>query len=92
MVVSPQVNAIDEDQGKDGQLTYAIVYVQRLAVSTNNPTPADARGIFVINVDTGVILQRGTVYKGELYEIKVRATDGGGKYVCSPLLHLTQPP
>lgn len=70
---------MDGDQGKDGQITYSIVYVQRLTVSTDNPTPPDARGIFAINVDTGVIAQRGTVYKGEVYEIKVRATDGGGK-------------
>ncbi|OWA51282.1 Protocadherin-15 [Hypsibius exemplaris] len=74
------VNAVDEDQGKDGQITYAIVYVQRLTVSSDNPTPPDARGIFVINVDTGVILQRAPVYKGEVYEIKVRATDGAGKF------------
>ncbi|XP_055343376.1 cadherin-99C-like isoform X2 [Paramacrobiotus metropolitanus] len=74
------VNAVDGDQGKDGQITYAIVYIQRLSVSTDNPSPDDARTIFAINVDTGVVVQRGTVYKGEVYEIKVRATDGGGKF------------
>ena len=70
---------MDNDRGENGQISYTIVYVQRLTVSSDNPSPVDPRTVFAINVATGVIQQRVQVYKGEVYEIKVRAQDNGGK-------------